>query len=108
MDKTALEWLVAGLLPGIPRAAMMILNYHVIYLGYKNSKLPENERRRVASGAPLLGGVLVALGLLIGFRGKHIWLAAIPLLLDPGGISGLAYSYFCGYRDMKKAEKEKK
>ena len=107
MDKMTAEWLAAGLLLALPGIAMIALNYYLIYLGYKEMKLPEEERSQYSSGAPLLGGVLVALGILVALRGKHIWLTAIPLLLDPGGISGIVWSEICSRRDQKKTDDDK-
>ena len=101
MDKYKAEWLLAGALFAIPGLLMIILNYYVILKSQRNSKDPEKADEYVPSGAPLLGGVLCALGLLIALRGKHVWLIAFPLMLDPGGITGLVWALI-PHKDKKK------
>jgi hypothetical protein len=86
-----LQWILAGAFFFLPGALMVGLNYYLIIMGIKNSKLPKEEQKRYPSGAPLYGGILCAVGLLIALRFKHPWVALIPILLDPGGISGFVY-----------------
>ena len=92
------QWILAGLMFFIPGAAMVAINYCLIFKGIKNAKLPEDEQERLPSGAPLYGGIFCAVGVLIALRFKHPWTALIPLLIDPGGISGLAYAFISEWR----------
>ena len=92
MDKMTIGWILAGAMYGVPGLLMIIINYYVILKGWRNSKDPEKANEYVPSGAPLLGGVLVAVGLVVALQRKHIWIIAFPLLLDPGGISGIIWS----------------
>lgn len=86
-----LQYILCGFIFFVLGALMVGLNYYLIIMGIKNEKLPEEERKRYPSGAPLYGGILCAVGVLIALRFKHLWIGLIPLLLDPGGISGILY-----------------
>ncbi|SFB96700.1 hypothetical protein [Ruminococcus albus] len=89
----ALQYFLAGLILFVPGAAMIFINYYLIFKGRYNRKHPEKADSYVPSGAPLYGGILCAVGVLISLQFKHKWLALIPLLADPGGISGIVYCF---------------
>ncbi|ADU22859.1 hypothetical protein [Ruminococcus albus] len=95
-----LQWILAGLMFFVPGALMVALNYYVTVMAIKNSKLPVEKRKRYPSGAPFLGGIFCALGVLIAFRFAHPWISLIFIVLDPGGLAWLIYANII-YRKMK-------
>ena len=97
MERYRVEMIIAGALLFLPGAAMVALNYYLIYAGRKMRKLPKEEQKRLPSGAPFYGGMLCALGLIVAFGIKRVWLWVIPLLADPGCVGGLALSLFLEY-----------
>ena len=95
-----MQWILAGLMFFVPGAAMITINYYLLIKTIKNSKLPEEERERIPSGAPLYGGLLCGFGILVAMHLKHPWIALIPPILDPGGVVWLIYASII-YRKMK-------
>lgn len=101
----ALQYFLAGLVFFVPGAAMIFINYYLIFKVKQNRKDPEKVDSYVPSGAPLYGGILCAVGVLISLRFKHPWLALIPLLADPGGISGIVYCFISEFFPRKDSRK---
>ena len=51
MERYRAEMIIAGALLFLPGAAMVALNYYLIYAGRKMRKLPKEEQKRLPSGA---------------------------------------------------------